>query len=154
MDGDILMTTYYYQANGATGNKTISLPFAFTSTGAVATTDAYSPAAWRSKLLTVLLTGRGSRIWYDRLGASLLEALTFENNMDAIAVLKDAVNEAALRWVPEISVTDVLYNYEPNTGTLSITVRYQLPNGSEDQVSLSKSSLTTYGDTVQVTWNG
>ena len=154
MDGDILMTTYYYQSAGAMGNKTINLPFAFTSTGGVATSDSYSTNAWKNKLLTVLLTGRGSRIWYDRMGASLFEAFTFENSMDVAAALKDAINEAAVRWVPEISISDVLYNYEPNTGALNITVRYQLPNGSEDQIALRKNSLTNYGDTLQVTWNG
>lgn len=132
----------------------IDLPFSFSPTGAVSTVKAYSDKAWRNRIKTVLMTNRGSRVWYDRYGAALPNVLTFEN-IDYIAgTAKAAISEAFVRWLPEIELSDVLYNYDWNTSTLKLSVVYVLPDGTEDSIALNYNSVNTSGNTLQAGWNG
>ena len=148
------MTAYYYQQNGYVTSKTIDVPFSFSPSGNVSTTDSTSNAAWRNKVLTILMTNRGSRVWYDRYGASLNDVILFENVNSGVSALREAVTEAFIRWAPELTLQECLYNYDANTGTITVTVIYVLPDGTEDKVTLSQSSITPSGDTLQVSWNG
>ena len=147
------MVDYYYQKQGVTTSKVIDLPFSFSSAGNVTVVESDSNAAWRNKILTVLMTDTGSRVWYDRFGASL-STLTFENISDIVAVVKDSIAEAIGRWIPEITLEDVMYNYDSGTGTFTVTVLYRLPSGTQDRVSLKQESITSSGDSLQVVWNG
>lgn len=134
--------------------KTIDLPFSFSAGGAVATVDADSAKAWRNKVFSVLLTARGSRIWYDRFGASISESLSFENLNTIIPQLRESVSTAFIRWIPEVSLKDVLYNYDYSSGTLTASVYYLLPDGTEDTLTISQSFITPSGDTLQVGYDG
>jgi phage baseplate assembly protein W len=146
--------TYYYNQKGVVSSRVIDIPFSFSPSGAVSYVDSQSAAAWRNKVITLLLTNRGSRVWYDRYGASLNDTLLFENMDSAVDLLRETVSEAFIRWAPEINLKDTLYNYDRNTGYLTVTVIYVTPDGTEDKVSLSQSSVTPSGDTLQVSWNG
>ena len=150
------MTEYYYRQKGAVSSRVINLPFSFTSSAQkhISNIDADSAAAWRNKVITVLMTDSGSRVWYDKYGASLSTALVFENMPQAIAFIKEAATDALMRWLPEISVANILYNYDAATGTLAITVVYNLPDGTSDNVVLTRNAVTTAGDSLQVVWNG
>lgn len=148
------MANYYYQKQSSVASRVIDLPFRFTAAGSVATVESTSDAAWRNKISTILVTGRGTRIWYDKFGASLSDVLLFDSQQDVIAVLTDVVEEAFSLWAPEITLVDTVYNYDVNTGTLHLTVIYRLPNGTEDKLVLKQESLTAGGDTLQVVWNG
>lgn len=148
------MANFYYQPQSAVSSRVISLPFNFTAAGYVATVDSSSAEAWRNKIATLLMTGRGTRVWYDKYGASLSDLLLFENQQDATAMLSEAIADAIALWTPELSLVDTVYNYDANTGTLTVTVIYRLPDGTEDKIVLKQESVTTSGDALQVIWNG
>lgn len=134
--------------------RVIDLPFSFSSGGAVASVDMNNAKAWKNKVYSVLLTARGSRVWYDRFGASIADSLSFENVNTLIPKLKESVSTAFIRWIPEVSLRDVLYNYEYSSGTLTVSVYYALPDGSEDTLTISQSLLTPSGNTLQVGYDG
>lgn len=132
-----------------TDYRVIDIPFAFGSGGYVSTVKDNSRKAWRNKIITILSTERGSRIWYDRFGASI-NTLVFDNVDTATTLLKDAISEAFVRWIPEVKLAQVLYNYDSNNAVLTITVYYTLPTGEEDAVTINQSTITSSGDTTQV----
>lgn len=144
----------YYTKIGTVTSQVIDLPFNFSSSGRVAAVDDQSLSAWKNRIFTYIATERGTRIWYDRFGASISNALLFENFDTASALLKESISEAFIRWIPEVTLNDVLYNYDYSTGTLSFTVQYTLPTGSEDSLTISQSTITSSGDTLQVGYNG
>jgi hypothetical protein len=144
----------YYTKIGMVDSKIIDLPFKFSQSGAVTTVNAQSAAAWKNKIISYVATARGSRVWYDRFGASISDALLFENYDTAATLLKESLSEAFVRWIPEVTLEEVLYNYDYSTGTLNFTVVYTLPTGSEDSITLSQSSVSSSGDTLQVGYNG
>ena len=147
------MPDYYYNQKSVFVNKTVEVPFSFVA-GRVSAVNAYSAAAWRNKIVAVLMTETGSRVWYDRYGASLPTLLTFETQREATSFLKEAINEAFIRWIPEVTLYDSLYTYDSSSATLTVTVTYRLPDGTEDRVSLTQTSTSSSGDALQVVWNG
>lgn len=128
-------------------NVQIEVPFGF-RTGAVDTVSSDSTKAWRNKVFTVIATERGSRVWYDRYGAAI-NTLIYENVDTAVGMLKEAISEAFIRWIPEVSLSEVLYNYDRSNAILTFSVYYTLPDGTEDRVTITQNSTTGSGDLIQ-----
>ena len=125
----------------------IEVPFGFRS-GSVDSISSNGLKAWRNKVFTIIATDRGSRVWYDRYGAAV-STLVYENVDTAVGMLKEAISEAFIRWIPEVKLSEVLYNYDKAGGTLTFSVYYTLPDGTEDRVTITQNSVTGSGDLIQ-----
>jgi phage baseplate assembly protein W len=147
MDGSVLMAINLT-------NYSIDLPFKFTSGKTVKLARVSDPAFWRNKVLSTVQTTNGERIWYPIFGASLASTVLFENNNVATDVAYAAVSEAFVRWLPDLKFISLDSSYDSNSGTLSLTIKYILPNGDDDYVKISLGTTSPSGESASVIWNG
>lgn len=128
--------------------ETIDLPFSFSLSGGVSMIDSSSPKAWRNKVITVMSTQDYERVWYMHYGASLVSML-FRPELLAAIDIQTAVDEAFVRWLPELSLESVEPEYDQSTGTMTVKILYRLPTGNEDSVKISTSDISPSGEIVK-----
>ena len=120
----------------------ISLPFTLGFTGSIeATTD--QRKIWADRVLSVIGTAVGERVQRYYFG-SKIHFDTFENVSSAESQLSRDISEAFSMYLPLLSFNNLQTSYQQDTGVLSVTVFYSLPDGTED---------TTQVGTVQISGN-
>lgn len=127
----------------------IDLPFTLSVKGKVSSVANNSSKAWKNKVLTLLSTGIGERIWYYNYGANLNELL-FETSSEAVGLAKAAINEMFAVWAPELLLEDLVVGYDETMASITFSIIYRLPNGDTDSVKIITSSLTAAGETIEV----
>jgi phage baseplate assembly protein W len=127
----------------------IDLPFTLSTKGKVNAVADNSSKAWKNKVLTLLSTGIGERIWYYNYGANLNELL-FETSSEAIDLSKAAISEMFAVWAPELILEDLIAEYDETMASITFSIIYRLPNGETDSVKIITSSLTAAGETIEV----
>lgn len=127
----------------------IDLPFSLTQKGKIATIPDNDPKFWKTKVLTLLSTGINERVWYYNYGANLT-SLLFETSGSAIADARTAITEMFTVWAPELTLVDIGAEFDGNISQLTFSIIYQLPDGEQDSVKISTSSLTAAGEPIEV----
>lgn len=133
--------------------RLISLPFSFNQQGAVYTIPDYDPKVYRDKIFTILTTNDYERIWYLHYGSSIQNYL-FDPSEAAMADIDAAINEAFVRWAPELTFKKAESSYDMDTGAVTVGITYSLPSGQEDSVKISTADFTAAGELVKVIYNG
>lgn len=131
----------------------ITLPFSFTQTGSVRRTSHTDGAVWKARVKTILTTNDYERIWYKYYGAALQNILFSPEDLSNLNV-RSAVNEAFVRWLPDLSLEDMTAIYDGDNGYLEFNITYSLPTGEQDSVKITTAELTAAGETVKVISNG
>jgi phage baseplate assembly protein W len=127
----------------------IDLPFTLSVKGKVSSVADNSSKAWKNKVLTLLSTGIGERIWYYNYGANLNDLL-FETSSEALSLAKAAISEMFAVWAPELLLEDLAAAYDETMASMTFSIIYRLPNGETDSVKIITSSLTAAGETIEV----
>jgi phage baseplate assembly protein W len=127
----------------------IDLPFTLSVKGKVSSVADNSSKAWKNKVLTLLSTGIGERIWYYNYGANLNDLL-FETSYEALSLAKAAISEMFAVWAPELILEDLVAAYDETMASMTFSIIYRLPNGEPDSVKIITSSLTAAGETIEV----
>jgi phage baseplate assembly protein W len=127
----------------------IDLPFTLSVKGKVSSVADNSSKAWKNKVLTLLSTGIGERIWYYNYGANLNDLL-FETSSEALSLAKAAISEMFAVWAPELLLEDLVAAYDETMASITFSIIYRLPNGETDSVKIITSSLTAAGETIEV----
>lgn len=128
----------------------ISLPFSFTVSGGVNTTNLVSKT-WSDRVLGVIFTAPNERVMRPNYG-SLAKSSLFEPEGAVAEYVNRAVTSAFNQYLPELSLLSVKVTKEygelGNEGFV-IYVDYMLPNKQTDSVTAKIGSFTRAGELIQ-----
>lgn len=112
----------------------ISLPFSSPS----AFNKTYSTKDQiRSNLINLLLTDKGERVMNPEFGADLRRSLFEGINEDNDEIIRFKIINAVNTFIPEVTLTDIDINSNPDYNTLNITISYRLNiSGASDQITV------------------
>lgn len=127
----------------------IDLPFSLTQKGKISIIPDNDPKFYKTKVLTLLSTGINERVWYYNYGANLT-SLLFETSGSAIEDARTAITEMFTVWAPELTLIDIGVEFDGATSHLTFSIIYKLPDGEQDSVKISTSSLTRAGESIEV----
>ncbi len=133
--------------------RLISLPFTFAENGAAASIEGTDLKRYRDKVYTILTTNDYERIWYLHYGASIQNYL-MNPSTEASLDIFEAINEAFVRWAPELELIEVTPFFDDENGVLEMEVVYKTPTLEVDSVKLITAELTRAGETVRIIYNG
>ena len=127
----------YIQINPVDTDKNkavgVSLPYDGT---AVFNSTYTTQEQMKSNMLNVLLTEPGERIYKPNFGVGLRNYL-FENFTD-LDTLKDRINSQVERYVPQVELTNVTINKDPNSHELNVGVFYRtIVNDQSDAIQVN-----------------
>lgn len=129
-----------------------NLPFSFNNLGQ--TTSTNDPKQyWKQRIVLVLSTRFGERVMRPDFGSDLYTAL-FENESMAADIAQRTITIAFNTWLRDLQLIEVIPSYDYTTGYLDVYVRYNLPTGDEDSVSINTAIFDRTGDLIQEITNG
>lgn len=123
-------------------SKAISYPFVLDANGTVAATESTSKI-YLDRVVTLLSTHVGQRPFYPEYGVDWSTSF-FENENNAVIAIPSAIKTAIGRWLPEVSVEDVILPalYE---GVQEVSVSVRLPNGILTSVKVNTGTINYEG---------
>lgn len=122
--------------------QAIKLPFTIGFTGSIeSTTD--QKKIWADRVLSVIGTAEGERVQRYYFG-SKIHFDTFETVSEAESRIYSSISEAFSRYLPLLSFNNLQTSFSQDTGVLTVTVFYFLPDGTDG---------TTQVGTVQISGN-
>lgn len=127
----------------------IDIPFNLSAKGKVNSIIDTSPKVWKNKLLALLSTGINERVWYYVYGANL-NSLIFETSAQVVEDARSAISQLFVSWLPDLKLSEVSAEVDPNSAAVTFTIIYSLPSGDIDSVKISTSSLNNAGETLEV----
>jgi phage baseplate assembly protein W len=80
---------------------------------------------------------------------SSLDFSLFENAADAADIIEKAVTIAFNKWLPSLNLIEVTPQYDTTNGFMDITLRYSLPSGAADEVTVNTAIFSRSGDLIQ-----
>ena len=134
--------------NLTVNTQIIDLPFNLSNSGKVASIADTSTKVFRNKIASLFSVDVNERIWYRYYGASL-NNLFYENGNSAGALAKDTIKETFVKWAPELKFLDVISEFDPSTGTVSLNILYQIPTGEVESAKITTETLTASGETIK-----
>lgn len=106
------------------------LPFTLGFTGSVETTSDQRKI-WADRVLSVIGTSIGERAQRYYFG-SKVHSEVFETSGSAADAMKEIVSAAFAAYLPLLTFTDLTTSYSSDTGTLTVTVEYYLPDNTKE----------------------
>lgn len=133
--------------------RLMSLPFSFGENGSVSSIEGTDLKRYRDKVYTLMTTNDYERVWYLHYGASIQNYL-MNPSTEASLDIFEAINEAFVRWAPELELVEVTPYFDDANGVLEMEVVYKTPTLEVDSVKLITAELTRAGETVRIIYNG
>lgn len=125
----------------------MSLPFSFDSSGSVNKT-ADIKKIWQDRIAMVIMTKLGERLMRPAFGSEV-PALAFENIDTAITLARQAISAAFAKWLPALTLIDVVFTTDPIDYFLIADIHYRYgPTTQIETVKLKTALLTRAGDTI------
>jgi phage baseplate assembly protein W len=127
--------------------SSISLPFIFDSAGMVNHTSDLQKI-WQDRIAMVVMTKLNERLMRPSFGSEV-PAVAFENMDTAQTLARQAISTAFSRWLPALTLIDVVFTTDPVDFYLVADIRYRYgPTSQSDNVKLKTAILTRSGDTI------
>lgn len=126
-------------------NLAFSIPFAISNGKIQTTVD--TPAIWRNRVSAVLNGRFSERVMRPDFGTHLTNIL-FETRDVAIDEAERTITIAFNTWLSALNLIDIATKYDPNTANVEVTIRYTLPSGAEDQVTVNTATFNRSGEIV------
>lgn len=139
------------RVNSYYDSYSVRLPFSFID-GRVGRVLDDSADAYRNKVLSILNTNEYERVWHQYFGASL-KNFAFMNEDEAISAIPQAIAEAFVRWLPQLSFEEVTVDTDSVDGGIVFDIYYRLPSGESNSVKIAYADLTRAGELVKVNNN-
>lgn len=136
--------SYAYPAKPTT-YVAIDVPFRFVG-GNVGYVTANNKKYWQNKVAAVIASEKGERVWRPLYGASITSLTAFESTNVLMVSVSEAVSEALRRWLPEVSFKDVEGTYNYQTGTVTLTITFTAPGGTEESVKIRSGNFSISGE--------
>jgi phage baseplate assembly protein W len=91
----------------------------------------------KANLVNYILTNTGERVFNPNFGANL-RALLFENIEDSsLEILRDRIQNDISIYFPQIVITEIKFNNQPDENTINFTLTYQIVNfGVTDTINI------------------
>tara|TARA_A100001201_G_scaffold128923_1_gene114151 strand:+ start:4288 stop:4701 length:414 start_codon:yes stop_codon:yes gene_type:complete len=116
-------------------NVTIGVAFPLDETNMFSGTQTIEDQA-KANLINLLLTKKGDRVNLPNFGVGL-QFLLFEPDID-IETLRELINDQILRYVPNITLSDVSTGLSDDGHTLYVQITYRsLLDGTQDTIQLN-----------------
>lgn len=118
---------------------TISLPFSINKFGTVSTTSDQKKI-WADRVRSAVGTALTQRVMRPTYGATVPQLL-FDSVDVVIAALESDINAIFSTYLPSLTFEESLIDYDNKQNIISIDVRYRLPDGEEELVTLGVATL-------------
>lgn len=129
-------------ANNPTGSIqpiTISLPFSINRFGNIATTNDQKKI-WSDRVRSAVGTALTQRVMRPAYGTAIPQLLF--DSVDVVrAALESEINSVFANYLPTLIFEEAVINYDERQNILSLDVRYRLPDGEEELVTLGVATL-------------
>jgi len=127
--------------------RAIILPFSIDASGSILSSNDQR-AIWQSRVSSAVLTEIGERIFRPEYGGTIKDAL-FQSVDDAANMAAASVRSVFGLYLKALVLNDVRASLDQQSGTLSLTIDYTLPNQDKAQTTLKTGSLNRSGDVIQ-----
>lgn len=121
----------------------IALPFAINTYGRVNTTIERSKI-WQDRVRSVIGTYLGERVMRPDFGSDVTDNV-FESAEEAQTLIQTNIREAFAANLPSLTLTDVIVNYDENSGILEAEVIYSLPDARTEEVESTTIGIVRIG---------
>jgi phage baseplate assembly protein W len=127
--------------------RAIVLPFSIDSSGSILSSN--DPRViWQSRVTAAVMTEMGERVFRPEYGGKIKEAL-FQNSTDAANLVEASIQGVFKNYLPYLVLNNVRSSMDTQSGVLSLTIDYTLPNKEKAQISLTTGTLTRSGEIIQ-----
>ena len=127
--------------------KAISLPFSFSSSGAVSYTED-EKKMWQDRIVLVVMTYIGERVMRPSYGSRAKNA-TFDTISGAMAIIKSEVNSAFATWLKDLYLIDVKGTIDPIDNLLNVEITYKYgASASPETLIVKTNTFTRSGDII------
>jgi phage baseplate assembly protein W len=127
--------------------RAIILPFSLDASGSILSSNDQHKI-WQSRVIAAVMTHVGERVFRPKYGGTVKSAL-FEDSAAASTLVTRSIENTFTSYLKSLKLKDIKASMDSQSGTLSVTIYYQLPNGELDHISLKSGSLTRSGDVIQ-----
>jgi hypothetical protein len=127
--------------------RAIILPFSLDSSGSILSSSDQR-AIWQSRVTSAVMTEVGERVFRPEYGGRIKTSL-FENSVDAKNLIEASIQGVFKNYLQYLVLNNVRSSMDAQTGVLSVTLDYTLPNKENAQVSLRIGTLNRSGDIIQ-----
>lgn len=125
----------------------IAIPFRFNEFGQVdITTD--ESKYWKEQILLTIMTRFSERILRPDFGSAIGDSL-FESPEIAAETSVRTINTAFNTWLPRLTLTEIVPEFNESTGFLEVTIFYTLPSGESDTVTVNTAILNRTGEIIE-----
>jgi len=119
--------------------KSITYPFTLDPFGVVATTSDQTKI-YQDRIVTLLSTAKGERPMRPTYGTDIARAM-FENQGTVDAAIKTAVMSAMDKWIPEVTIDNILISGVNEDGQVQVVLLVTLPDYSSAEVKVFSATL-------------
>lgn len=112
----------------------VSLPMALDAYGRVATTTSQAKI-YADRVLSVIGTNLKERVMLASFGTTVASYL-YVSIEKAVSAIPDVISRAFAEFLPALTYSEAKVLYDDLTGTISIDIIYELPNGEETSTVL------------------
>lgn len=124
----------------------VSLPFSVNPYGRIGTTTERSKI-WQDRVRSVIGTYLGERVMRPNFGADVVDAV-HETSEEAQVIVENQVRQAFNIYLPTLTLTDVITDYDESTGVLNVELVYALPDSTIEDVSSTTIGLVRIAGTL------
>lgn len=117
----------------------ISLPFTITAYGSVAETSEQNKI-WADRVTSAIGTGWGERILRYEFGTKI-HTEVYNTISAAESAIKLEVAQAFNKFLPLLTLDEVITAYSAETNSIKVEVTYKLPNQSQDTLVIGNVSI-------------
>ena len=126
-------------------SKALSFPYTISPAGVPQYTES-ATKIYLDRVLTLLSFYVGQRPMEPKYGVDWSRVL-FENDSDSQIAIPIAISEAILKWIQQVSVTDVEFSGVSADGTQNVIVSLKLPDDTLTSLTINTGTIN-YNGTV------
>jgi len=122
-----------------TPDSAIQVPFAISSNGKVSDTVSFEKI-WEYRVKSALGTGLGERVLRPNYGVEISD-IEFNTGSIAQEIIIREIEQVFVNYLPDLELSDVEPTFNPDTGTLNVSVSYILPNTTLSNVTVGVATI-------------
>jgi phage baseplate assembly protein W len=127
--------------------RAIILPFSVDASGSILSSNNQA-TIWQSRVIAAVMTEMGERLFRPDFGGTIKDSL-FQSSIDAESMVQESVVSVFSKFLNSLVLDKVTPSIDQQSGVLSITIDYTLPNQAKAQAVLTTATLTRSGDVIQ-----
>lgn len=127
--------------------RAIILPFSVDDSGSILSSNNQA-TIWQSRVIAAVMTEMGERLFRPDFGGTIKDSL-FQSSIDAESMVQESVVSVFSKFLNSLVLDKVTPSIDQQSGVLSITIDYTLPNQDKAQAVLTTATLTRSGDVIQ-----